>query len=155
MRVSRRVLHSLRFALATLVAVYALGVAWEVIDVFLRGDVAEGLTAAETLRFNERIWRTIAGIEALVVFLIRLSDVRPDPPSWLFAAATAVWLGAASVAVGNALEEGHWRLAVTLVVVAVGVWFAVHRRIPGWPGAAAVTGPSAEPASGPDARELR
>ena len=129
-----RLQHALRFALTTLLAVYAVGVASELVDTYLLGDVAEGLSAAETFGFNESVWRWIAGGEAVAVLLIRLGDVNTTPPSWLFAWVLALWLGIASVATTHALEERRWLLALACTVVALGVWLLLHRRIPGWPG---------------------
>jgi hypothetical protein len=129
-----RLQHAVRFALTTLIGVYAVGVASELIDVYVLRDVAEGLTAAETFRFNEAVWRWLAGGEAVAVLLLRFGDVNSRPPSWLFAWILALWLGLASVATTHALEERRWLLALVCAVTAVGVWLLLHRRIPGWPG---------------------
>jgi hypothetical protein len=126
--------HAVRFALTTLIAVYAVGVASELIDVYLLGDVAEGLSAAATFQFNEEVWRWLAGGEAVAVLLLRLGDVNPTPPSWLFAWILAVWLAIASVATTHALEERRWLLALVCAATALVVWLVLHRRIPGWPG---------------------
>jgi hypothetical protein len=130
---SRRVSHALRYAVTTLAAVYVMGVAWELFDVFVRGDVAEGLTAADTFRFNEQVWRVLAVIETLVVFLSRLSDLARTPPTWSFAWITAGTLAVATVVAGNAVEEREWLLAVLTALAAVAAWFLVLRRLPGRP----------------------
>jgi hypothetical protein len=143
-----RLQHALRFAVTTLIGVYAVGVVSELIDVYVLRDVAEGLSAAETFRFNEAVWRWLAGGEAVAVLLLRLGDVNPRPPSWLFAWILALWLGIASVATTHALEERRWLLALVCAVTALGVWLLLHRRIPGWPGpwrARPETGGSAAP----------
>ena len=132
-----RLRHALRFAVTTLAAVYVLGVLWELFDVFARGDVAEGLTAAQTFAFNERIWRIIAAAEAVTVFLLRIGDLHDRPPTWTFAWEHAVWLGATSVTVAIAIEAGRWELAVGIALVAAALWLGLHRRLPGWPGAEA------------------
>lgn len=129
----RRVQHALRFAIATAVGVYAIGMAWELVDISVRGDVAEGLDAAGTLAFNEGVWRTIAGIESVVVFLLRLGDLHAEPPSWSFAFLLAAWLGMSSVAVDMAMEEGEFYLAGLALAVSIIVWIAMHRMLPGWP----------------------
>ena len=133
----KRVHHALRFAVATLLTVYAVGVTWEVVDVYLLGDVADGLDALATLRFNEEVWRGIAAIEAAVVFLLRLGDIDVELPTWPFAFAVALWLGVASVACGYAVEQGRWTLAVAIGLTTVAVWLVLHRHLPGWPHAAA------------------
>src|SRR5688500_13327359 len=97
-QVRRRILHAARFAITTLFAFYAVGLLWEVFDVFLRNDVAQGFSAAATFAFNEQVWRVIAITEAAVVFLLRLGDLEDEPPTWLFASALAFWLSLASVA---------------------------------------------------------
>ena len=134
---SKRIRHALRFALATLVTVYAVGVLWEVLDAYVFGDVAEGLTAAGTVAFNEGVWRVLAPIEALVVFLLRLGDIEPEPPSWPFAFAAAAWLGLASAACGSAIEERRIGRAVAIAITTVVVWMVAHRRLSGWPRARA------------------
>lgn len=132
-----RLRHALRFAVTTLVAVYAIGVAWELLDVFVRGDVAEGLTARQTFAFNEDVWRVIAAVEGLTVFLLRIGDLNDRPPSWGFAWGLAAWLGASSVLVAAALEGGEWVLAAGVAVAAGAIWLWLHRRLPGWPGSSA------------------
>ena len=117
----RRIQHALRFAVATAVAVYAIGMAWELVDVFVRGDVADGLSAAGTVSFNEGVWRVIAG------------DLNAKPPSWPFAFSLAAWLGVSSVAVATAVEEGELYLAALALAVSIVVWIAMHRMLPGWP----------------------
>ena len=132
-----RLRHAIRFAVTTLAAVYVLGVAWELFDVFARGDVAEGLTAGQTFAFNERVWRIIAAAEAVTVFLLRVGDVHDRPPTWPFAWEHAAWLGVTSVAVAIAIEAGRWAVAVGVAVAAAAIWLGLHRRLPGWPGAQA------------------
>lgn len=129
----RRVTHALRFAVATAVTVYAIGMAWELVHVFVLGEIADGLDAAGTLAFNEGVWRMIAGIESVVMFLLRLGDLNADPPSWPFAFALAAWLGVSSVAISRAVEEGELILAALALLVSIGVWIALHRMLPGWP----------------------
>jgi hypothetical protein len=126
--------HALRFAVTTLVAVYLAGVAWELFGVFVRGEVADGLSAAATFRFNEVVWRSVAGVGAVTVFLLRLGDLNSTPPSWRFAWTLAAWVAASSVVIASAVEDGRWALGVVCLVVAVGAWLLFHRRIPGWPG---------------------
>jgi hypothetical protein len=129
-----RISHALRFAVTTLVAVYVAGVAWELFDVFVRGEVANGFTAAATFRFNEVVWRTVAGVGAVTVFLLRLGDLNATPPSWRFAWALAAWVAASSVVIASAVEEGRWGVGIVCLVAAVGAWLLFHRRVPGWPG---------------------
>src|SRR5687768_3726336 len=116
--VRRRVLHAARFSVTTLFAVYLLGLGWEVLDIYVRNDVADGLTAAATFAFNEQVWRIIAITEAAVVFLLRLGDLEDEPPSWLFASALALWLAFASVVTFYAIEERYWAVAGIVVVLA-------------------------------------
>jgi hypothetical protein len=115
--------------------VYVLGVLSELADVYLRGDVAPGYSAAQTFWFNEDVWRMLAGGIAAVVFVLRLGDVHARPPSWRFAWASALWLAVATIAAANAVEEGALRIALVIVVTAVAGWLLLHRRVPGWPGA--------------------
>jgi hypothetical protein len=154
-----RVRRALRFAVATLLAVYAVGLVAELVDVYVMGEVADGWTAAQTLRFNESVWRWIAGGEALAVFLLRLGDVSSTLPPWRFAVLLGVWLGVASVVTGNALEERRWLLAAVCALAAVLVWLMLHRRLPGWPGRVTVghaSGLGEGVAAAPSAeRELR
>ena len=139
-RMPTRVRHALRFALTTLAGVYLVGVAWELVDVYLMGDAADGLSAAETVRFNEVVWRRIAAGLAVAVFLMRLGDVHAAPPSWPFAWLLALWLGGASVVTATALETGRVTAAAVAAALAVGVWLLLHRRLPGWPGHVAEAG---------------
>ena len=148
-RMPTRVRHALRFALTTVVAVYLVGVTWELLDVYLMGDAADRLGAAETVRFNEVVWRRIAAALAIAVFLMRLGDVHAAPPSWPFAWLLAIWLGAASVVTATALETGRIGVAGVAAALAVGVWLLLHRRLPGWPGHVAA------PASERDLQRLR
>ena len=133
-QVRRRVLHAARFSVTTLLAVYIVGLGWELFDVYVRDDVANGLTAAATFAFNERMWRTIAITEAAVVFLLRLGDLESEPPSWLFATALALWLAFASVVTFYAIEESYWAAAGIAIVVAVGGWLYARHFVPGRPG---------------------
>jgi hypothetical protein len=132
--VRRRINHAARFAVTTLLAVYALGILWEFFDVYVRGDIPDGLTAAGTIAFNEQVWRVIAITEAAVIFLLRVADLEAEPPTWLFATALGVWLGLASVATFYAIEEGFEALAGITVVIAVAGWLYARRRVPGRPG---------------------
>ncbi|HKG90454.1 MAG TPA: hypothetical protein VKA84_01105 [Gemmatimonadaceae bacterium] len=141
-----RVRHALRFGVTTLVAVYLIGVAWELVDVYARDEVPQGWTAARTFWFNELEWRWLAGGEALAVFLLRLSDVHGDPPSWLFAWASGLWLGLSSVAVTQAMLAERWGLAAVLALGAAAIWFLLHQRIPGFPGHSAVAAGDAQAA---------
>src|SRR5215208_3984243 len=129
-----RVRHALRFGVTTLVAVYLIGVAWELFDVYGRDEVPQGWTAARTFWFNELEWRWIAGGEALAVLLLRLSDVHDTPPRWPFAWASGLWLAVASVAVTEAMWGEHWGLAATLAVSATAIWFGLHYLLPRAPG---------------------
>jgi len=133
-----RLRHALRFALTTLAAVYAVGVAWVLADAYLLGAVAVGPEASEMVRFNEFIWRQLAGALAVVVFLLRLSDVHVAPPGWLYAWLTALWLAAASVAVSAAIQTRHFTAAAVAAALAVVLWLGFHRRVPGWPGRASL-----------------
>ena len=129
-----RLIHALRFAVTTLVAVYAVGVAWELLDVYLLGNSDPGLGSWDTFVANERIWRAVSFIEAIVVFLVKLGDLRADAPSWAFAWIAALWLGLATSGVAVAIEHGLLWLVPLLVIVAVVAWYAMRRRIPGCPG---------------------
>lgn len=129
----RRTGSALRYAITTLVAVYAMGAAWELFDVFGRGEVAEGLTALATFRFNLGVWRTLALIEGALVFLSRLSDLPAAPPGWTYAWATAGLIGVATVIAGNAAEERDWVVVAATIVVAAALWFFGLRRMPGCP----------------------
>ena len=53
-----RVRHALRFALTTLAAVSAVGVAGVLADAYLLGAVAAGPEASEMVRFNEFVWNS-------------------------------------------------------------------------------------------------
>ena len=146
----RRIRHAGRFAIATLVAVYALGLAWEALETVFAGGAAN----ASALAFNERVWRIIALTEAVVVFLLRVADVESDPPGWIFAAALGLWLGAATVLASIAIEEGRDGLAGLAVIIAVAGWLLARRRLPGRPGTH-VYPLDAVPASSAAERELR
>jgi hypothetical protein len=132
--VSTRLQHSLRFAIATLVAVYAIGVLWEVVDMFFLERIASA-DAEELVTFNERVWRSIAIAEAVAVFLLRLGDVHTAPPTWGFAWGSAAWLGFTSVVALVAIEEQYWWTAGLTILAAIGLWLSVHHRFRGWPGA--------------------
>jgi hypothetical protein len=150
-----RVRHALRFALTTLVAVYLVGMAWELVDVYMLADAADGLSAAETVRFNEFVWRWIAAGLAVAVFLMRLSDLHAMPPSWGFAWLLALWLGGASVVTATALETRRFAVAGMAAALAVGVWLLLHRRLPGWPGHAPAPDGDAGAAPERDFQRLR
>jgi hypothetical protein len=140
-----RLRHALRFAVTTVVAVYAIGVGWEAVEAFVLGDVALGLTAWQTFGFNEGVWRTIAVVAGATVFLLRVGDLHDRPPTWRFAWELAAWLGIAAVLVTSALEAGRWTLAAALAAVGVAAWLWLHRRLAGWPGApGGVAGADAE-----------
>jgi hypothetical protein len=124
---------ALRYAITTFVAVIVIGAAWEVFDVYGRGQVAEGLTALDTLRFNLDVWRTLAFIECAVVFVSRLSDLPAAPPGWGYAWATAGLIGVATVISGNAAEERDWLVVGATIVLAATLWFFGLRRMPGCP----------------------
>jgi hypothetical protein len=130
---TRRLSHAARFAVTTLVAVYMVGAAWELVDVYLLGNADPGLGPGGTVRFNETQWRLVAAIEAAVVFFFRLGDMYRRPPSWLYAWAAAVLLGGVSVAVGIAIDDQRWWLAVGLIVITVAAWYLSRRHIPGSP----------------------
>jgi hypothetical protein len=150
-----RISHALRFAVTTLVAVYVAGVAWELFDVFVRGEVADGLTAGATFRFNEVVWRSVAGVGAITVFLLRLGDLHATPPSWRFAWTLAAWVAAASVVIASAVEDGRWGVGLACLVAAVGAWLLFHRRVPGWPGAWRDAPPRGGSRAGPGGRSDR
>jgi hypothetical protein len=125
-----RLRHALRCALCTLLAVYAVGLVWELLDTFALGDVADGLSASATFAFNEGVWRVIAIVEAIVVFLLRLGDLRPRRPTWRFAAALALWLAVTSVVVSESVQQGAWTIAIVTAIVALVAWLWLHRRLP-------------------------
>ena len=132
---SRRVRHAGRFAIATLVAVYVASSAWELIDIYVLSNLPEGASPWATFLFNEQVWRTIAVIEAVVVFLLKLGDVSTEPPSWLYAWLSGAWVAVATVAIGFAVEEKQWAIAAGIAVAAIAAWYLTRDRIPGRPGA--------------------
>jgi hypothetical protein len=130
----RRVQHAARFALATLIAVYFASALWELLDIYVLGNLPNGASQWATFLFNEQVWRTIAIIEAIVVFLLKLGDVTTDPPSWLYAWLSGIWVAVATITIGIAVEERQWWTAVVIAVVAIAAWYLARNRIPGRPG---------------------
>lgn len=121
--------HALRFALPTIVTVYVLGAGWNALDVFLLDDADPALGAARTFSFDEQQWRLIAIVLGAVVFLWKLSDVVKTPPSWGYALLFSVWFAAATVATAIAMMERQAWLAVSIVMIAVILWFAGRSRV--------------------------
>jgi hypothetical protein len=147
--------HALRFALPNLVAILVAAFGYELFEAFVRGDVPEGLTAGAAVVANMPVWALLACIVALVTFLLRLSDIVTRLPGWGFAWLGATWVALACVLVVHAIEEGQVGAGVAIGVAAVVIWLAIHRRIPGWPGAQAEqrgpeSGSSASRSSGRD-----
>lgn len=132
----RRILHALRFAVTTLFSVYLGAIAWELLDIHVLGNVPEGASLWATFRFNEQVWRTIALIEAAVVFLLRLGDVNAEPPSWRYAWFAGIWVAAATLGVALAVLRGEWWIAFTVALLAIALWYLTRDRVPGRPGAA-------------------
>ena len=130
----QRVRHAGRFAVATLIAVYVAGALWELLDIYVLKNLAEGASPWATFLFNEQVWRTIAIIEGVVVFLLKLGDVWTEPPSWLYAWMSGVWVAIATIAIAYAVEERMWITAVIIAVVSVAMWYLTRGRIPGRPG---------------------
>ena len=130
----RRVRHAARFALTTLISVYFASAIWELLDIYVLGNLPAGASPWATFLFNEQVWRTIAIIEAAVVFLLKLGDVATDPPSWLYAWMSGAWVAIATIAIGFAVEERLWVTAVFIAVIAVAIWYLARGRIPGRPG---------------------
>jgi hypothetical protein len=128
LRVSTRLQHSLRFAVTTLVAVYAIGLLWEVVDTFVLHPVGSR-QAEDLVTFNEQVWRSIAAAEAAAVFLLRLGDMRTDRPTWRLAWGLGAWLGVTSVGALIAIEEQYWWTAGIIIVIAIALGFALHH----WP----------------------
>ena len=116
--------HAARFALPNCVAVLAVALAYELL-VVPGGALADNMGA----------WAIIALAVGAVTFLLRLSDVVTRVPTWAFAWLGAGWVALACVLVVHALELGRVGLAAGTGVVAALFWLAVHRRLPGWPGA--------------------
>ncbi len=131
---SQRVRHAARFALATLIAVYIAGGVWEFLDIYVLKNLPDGESPWGTFLFNEQVWRTIAIIESAVVFMLKLGDVATEPPSWLYAWMSGAWVAVATVAIGLAMEQRQWVVAVIIAVLAVAVWYLARNRIPGRPG---------------------
>ena len=130
----QRVRHAARFAIATLVAVYVASCLWELVDIYVLKNLPDGASPWATFLFNEQVWRTIAIIEGVVVFLLKLGDVATDPPSWLYAWMSGAWVAIATVAIGFAVEERQWAIAAGIAVAAIAVWYLTRHRIPGRPG---------------------
>jgi hypothetical protein len=131
-----RLRHALRFALPNLVAVLVAALVYELVEAFVRGDVPEGLTPGAAVAENMAVWALLAAVVGLVTFLLRLSDAVTRVPGWGFAWVGAAWVALACVLVVHAVAAGAVRLGAGIGVAAVVIWFAIHRRIPGWPGAA-------------------
>lgn len=130
----RRVRHAARFALTTLIAVYFASALWELLDIYVLNNLPSGASPWATFLFNEQVWRTIAIIEAAVVFLLKLGDLTTDPPSWLYAWLSGAWVAIATITIGVALEERLWWTALIIAVIAIAVWYLTRNRIPGRPG---------------------
>ena len=130
----RRVRHAARFALTTLISVYFASALWELLDIYVLGNLPSGASPWATFLFNEQVWRTIAIIEAAVVFMLKLGDVATDPPSWLYAWLSGIWVAVATIAIGFAVEERLWVTAVVIAVIAIACWYLTRNRIPGRPG---------------------
>jgi hypothetical protein len=126
-----RLRHALRFATATLVCLYAAGVLWELLDLFvLDSGGSEGWAL---FAFNERHWRVVAATIAVVVFLVKLGDLTSVPPSWSFAWMAGLWLSVAIVLVVIAIEERQPWIGLGVAAAAVAGWYAVRTRVPGRP----------------------
>ena len=132
---SPRLRHALRFAFPNLVCVLVAALAYELVEAFVRGDVPEGLTPGGAVAANMAVWALLAAIVGVVTFLLRLSDVITRVPGWGFAWLGAGWVALACILVMHAIAEGAVGLGVAIGVGAVVLWLAIHRWIPGWPGA--------------------
>ena len=132
-RIRARIVHSIRFALPTLASVYLLGALWNAADVFLLGGADPELGPASTFWFDERQWRIIALVVAVVVFLWKLGDISRSAPSWRYAVLFSLWLAVATVWAAVAMMERDGWLAVGVVVFAVVSWLIYRRRVPGRP----------------------
>jgi hypothetical protein len=130
-----RLQHALRFALPNLVAVLVAALAYELVEAFGRGVVPPGMTAGGVVAANMGVWVLIAVVVGIVTFLLRLSDVVTRAPGWGFAWLYAAWVALACVLVVHAVEAGAFGVGIGIGVAAVVIWLAIHRRIPGWPGA--------------------
>jgi hypothetical protein len=128
-----RLRHALRFGATTLVAVYALGVLWELVNAYALGRVPQGWSAGRTFLVNETEWRWIAGGVALAVTLLRLSDIHKAPPSWLFAWVSGLWVAVSTIVVLHLVSIERWGFAGTIALGAIVSWVCVHQRIPGDP----------------------
>lgn len=148
----KRVRHALRFAIATLVAVYAAGAAWELLDIYGFGNVAEGASPRATFLINEQVWRTIALVEMAVVFLLRLGDVQSEPPGWGYAWFSGGWVALATLGVGLAVLNQSWWLSLGVAVASIALWYVARDQVPGRPGQ---TAEYEAPAFEPTGRELR
>ena len=143
-----RLQHALRFALPNLVAVLVAALVYELFEAFVRGDVPGGMTPGGAVAANMGVWAVLAAVVGVVTFLLRLSDVVTRVPGWRFAWLYAAWVALACVLVVHAVEAGALGVATGIGVAAVVIWLAVHRRIPGWPGATRAAG-AADGADGP------
>lgn len=132
-RIRARIVHSLRFALPTLVSVYVLGALSSVVDVFLLGDADPELGRARTFWFDEGQWRIIALVVGVVVFLWKLGDWSRSAPSWRYAVLFSIWFAVATVWAAVAMMERDGWLAVGVVAFAVVSWLLYRRRVPGRP----------------------
>lgn len=132
-RIRARVIHSLRFALPTIISVYLLGALWNAADVFLLDDADPELGRASTFWFDERQWRIIALVVGAVVFLWKLGDISRSIPSWRYALLFSLWLAVASVWTAAAMMEREGWLAAGGVLFAVVSWLLYRRRLPGRP----------------------
>lgn len=142
-RMPSRLQHAFRFALPNLVAVLIAALVYEVVALFVRRDVPGGMTAGGAIAANMAVWGMLAAVVGIVTLLMRLSDTVTRVPGWGFAWLEATWVAVACVVVVHLVSEGAHGMAVGVGVAAALVWLAVHRRIPGWPGAASA---AAEPA---------
>ena len=130
----RRVRHAARFALTTLISVYFAFVLWELLDIYVLGNLPSGASPWATFLFNEQVWRTIAIIETVVVFLLKIGDISSEPPSWLYAWLSGAWVAVATIAIVLAVGAGHWWTAAVIAVIAIAAWYLARNRIPGRPG---------------------
>ena len=131
-----RLRHAFRFALPNLVAVLVAALAYELFEAYVRGDVPEGMTPGGAVAENMSVWALLALVVGVVTFLLRLSDVVARVPGWGVAWLGAAWVALACVLVVHAVEAGALGVAVGIGVAALVIWLVIHRRIPGWPGAA-------------------
>lgn len=134
-----RFLHAARFALPTFVTVLVGAVGYETVAGILRGSPGP----AELLAAHMPTWGVIAAAVAALVFVLRVGDAIARPPSWTFAWVEAAWAALACVLAVGAVEDGRVGRAAGIAVGATVLWITVHRRIPGWPGAASPDGADA------------